>query len=270
MDKIEKLEAIVKSYGSALVAFSGGVDSAFVLKVARDVLGKERVKAVTAKSPSLPERELEEACALARALDVDQLVIETEELKKQGYQANEGDRCYFCKETLYETLRPVADAEGLREILNGTQLDDLGDHRPGLKAAEQFRVKSPLVEAGFTKEDVRQYSRLLGLSTWDKPAEACLSSRIPHGERVTVEKLGQVEKAEGLLKDLGFRVVRVRHHGAIARIEVGQDEMEKFSDEALCLRVVEHLKSLGFLYVTLDLQGYRVGSLNRARGVPQA
>ncbi len=261
-DKFEKLKNIIRSYESVLVAFSGGVDSAFVLKVARDVLGRANVKAVTAKSDSLPEREFEESRLLARDMDVEQLVIETREIEKPGYVENAGSRCFFCKETLYETLRPLAEEQGFREICNGTNLDDLGDYRPGLKAAEQFDVKSPLVEAGFTKQDVRHCSRLLGLAVADKPAQACLSSRIPHGEKVTPEKLEQIERAEDYLKDLGFKVVRVRHHGSVARIEVSRDEIERFFDEPLREQITEAFKSFGFLYIALDLQGYRVGSLN--------
>lgn len=265
LEKLKKLKNIIRSYESALVAFSGGVDSAFVLKVARDVLGREKVKAVTAKSDSLPAREFEESRALALALDAEQLVIETREIEKPGYSENTGERCFFCKETLYEALRPLAEEQGLKEIFNGTNLDDLGDYRPGLKAAEQFGVKSPLVEAEFTKADVRHYSRLLGLGVAEKPAAACLSSRVPYGEKVTPEKLEQIEKAEDYLKDLAFKVVRVRHHGSVARIEVGREEMARFFDEPLRRKITDAFKSFGFLYIALDLQGYRVGSLNDGR-----
>ena len=260
--KYEKLQTIIRGYESALVAFSGGADSAFVLKVARDCLGRDKAKAVTAKSESLPARELEAARELAREIGAEQVVIETREIEKAGYAENNGERCYFCKETLYQAMRPLADEQGFREIVNGTNLDDLGDFRPGLKAAEQFGVKSPLVEAGFTKADVRHYARLLGLATADKPAAACLSSRVPYCEKVTPEKLAQIEKCEDYLKDLGFKVVRVRHHGSVARIELGRGEMPRFFDEELRDQVAAAFKSFGFLYITLDLQGYRVGSLN--------
>ncbi len=262
--KLEKLREIIRSYESVLVAFSGGADSTFVLKVAREVLGREKVKAVTAQSASLPQKEFEASCELARLIDVDQLVIETREMEKSGYTDNAVSRCYFCKETLYEMIRPLADQAGFREICNGTNVDDLDDYRPGLKAAEQFAIKSPLVEAGLAKSDVRHFSRELGLSTWDKPAQACLASRIPYGEKVTDEKLDQVERAEDFLRELGFRVVRVRHHGSVARIEVGREEMERFLDEEIRAEIDRALRSLGFLYITLDLQGYRVGSLNEA------
>lgn len=264
-EKFERLKGIIRAYESVLVAFSGGVDSAFVLKVARETLGRERVKAVTAKSASFPARELEASCELARWMDVEQIVVETREMEKPGYVDNTVERCYFCKETLYEMIRPLADAEGFREVCNGTNLDDREDYRPGLKAAEQFAIRSPLVEAGFTKADVRYFSRELGLPTWDKPAQACLSSRIPYGQKVTDEKLEQIERAEDYLRDLGFGVIRVRHHGSVARIEVGRAEMDRFFDEGFRDTVSRALKSMGFLYITLDLQGYRVGSLNEAR-----
>jgi len=262
--KYEKLQNIIRAYESALVAFSGGVDSAFVLKAARDVLGPDKVRAVTAQSQSLPAREFEASRELAREIGAEQIVIETREMEKEGYVENTGERCYFCKETLYEAMRPLAEEQGFKEIVNGTNLDDLGDFRPGLKAAAQFGVKSPLVEAGFTKADVRHYARLLGLSIADKPAAACLSSRVPYGEKVTPEKLVQIEKCEDYLKDLGFKVVRVRHHGSMARIELGREEMPRFFDEVLRDQVTAAFQSFGFLYVTLDLQGYRLGSLNAA------
>lgn len=260
--KYEKLQNIIRDYESVLVAYSGGVDSAFVLKVARDCLGRHKAKAVTAKSESLPEREFEASRELAREIGAEQIVIETREMEKAGYVENTGERCYFCKETLYEAMRPLADEQGFREIVNGTNLDDLVDFRPGLKAAAQFGVKSPLVEAGFTKADVRHYARLLGLSVADKPAAACLSSRLPYGEKVTPEKLAQIESCENYLKDLGFKVVRVRHHGDVARIELGRGEMPRFFNEKLRDQVAAAFKAFGFLHITLDLQGYRAGSLN--------
>lgn len=263
-EKLEKLRKVFRSYGSALVAFSGGADSTFVLKVARDALGKDRVKAATAKSESLAEREFEASQTLARLIDVEQIVIETRELDKEGYAANSPDRCFFCKETLYETLIPIARREGLAVICNGTHVDDLGDYRPGLRAARDFSISSPLVEAGFTKADIRRSSRELGLPTWDKPAEPCLSSRIPYGERVTPEKLERIEKAEDFLKGLGFRVVRVRHHGDMARIETDREELETLLDPATRERITQAFRSFGFQYVTVDLEGFRTGSLNRA------
>lgn len=264
-ERLEKLKAIIRSYESALVAFSGGADSAFVLKVARDALGRSKVRAVTAKSASLPARALVDSEDLARLIDVEQIVIETDEIEKPDYAANPADRCYFCKQTLYEAMRPIAERGHFKVIANGTNVDDLRDDRPGLRAAEEFFVRSPLVEAGFTKADVRHFSELLGLPTWDKPAEACLASRVPYGEPVTREKLSQIERAEGFLKDLGFRVVRVRHHGSLARIEIGRDEMARFHDDELRVRVAKALGDLGFTYVSLDLAGYRTGSLNEGK-----
>jgi uncharacterized protein len=251
------------SYDSLLVAFSGGVDSTFVLKVARDVLGKEQVKAVTARSESLSSREFEESIALAREIDVDQIVIRTRELEKEGYRENSPERCYFCKEELYQKLSELKESLGVRVIANGINCDDLNDVRPGIQAAKDFGIRSPLLEAGFSKEDVRHFSRVLGLPTWDKPALACLSSRIPHGEEVTGEKLRQIEQGEEALWALGFRNVRLRHHGKMARIEVDKDEIAKFFDPVLRERILSSLKALGFQYVTVDLEGYRQGSLSK-------
>jgi len=210
MQKLNRLRDIIRSYKRVLVAFSGGCDSAFVLKVARDVLGRENVLAVIAKSPSLPKRELEEARQIAGEIGSPLLEIETRELEDPRYAANPVNRCYFCKSELYSHLVPLAQERGFNFILNGTNRDDLGDWRPGLAAAREHEIKSPLVEAGFTKEEIRSTSRELGLSTWSKPQAACLSSRIPYGRSVTREGLRQVERGEEVLKDLGFRTVRLR------------------------------------------------------------
>jgi len=266
--KFEHLKKLIGSYGSLLVAFSGGVDSTFVLKVARDVLGKEQVKAVTARSESLSSREFEESIALAREIDVDQIVIRTQELEKPGDRENSPERCYFCKEELYERLSELKETLGARVIANGINCDDLSDVRPGIQAAKDFGIRSPLLEAGFSKEDVRHFSRVLGLPTWDKPALACLSSRIPHGEEVTPEKLRQIEQGEEALWALGFRNVRLRHHGKTARIEVEKEELSKFFDPELREKIVVSLKAIGFLYITLDLEGYRQGSLNETKVTP--
>ena len=257
------LNEILLSYRRVLVAFSGGSDSAFVLKMAREVLGKENVLAVIAKSPSLPARELEEARQIAREIDAELLEIETRELENSNYAANSVNRCYFCKSELYSRLEPVAKERGFHFILNGTNTDDLGDWRPGLKAAGEHAVKSPLVEAAFNKEAVRLASRSLGLSTWSKPQAACLSSRIPFGASVTADKLRQVERGEEILKELGFRVVRLRWLGATALIEVGLEETKTFfQNPAVRKKTIEGLKFLGFETIDLSLEGYHSGRFN--------
>jgi len=263
LDKLRSLEEIFRSYGRVLVAFSGGADSAFVLKVAREVLGKENVLAVIAKSPSLPASELEEARAVASEIDAPLVEIETRELDNPNYTANPVNRCYFCKTELYSHLAPLARELGFSHIVNGTNQDDLGDWRPGLKAAQENQIKSPLVEAGFTKKEIREASQQLGLSTWSKPQAACLSSRIPFGMDVTPERLEQVEQSEAVLKNLGFEVVRLRWFDKNAQIEVGPDETRIFFQDAeIREKVFAQLKNLGFETVELNLQGYRTGRFN--------
>ena len=259
--KLEQLKNIIAGYGSVLVAFSGGVDSAFVLKVARDVLGRERTKAVTAKSESVPEREINKAKELARELNVEHRVIQTRELENKNYRTNPINRCYFCKTELYNRLLPIAQEWKLEVICNGTNLDDLGDFRPGQSAAEEHGVKSPLVEAALTKEDIRYLSRQLDLPVWDKPAEPCLSSRFPYGHGITPEKLKQVETGENFLKDLGFRVVRLRHFGNKARLELGREEFIRVTDISLRIEVTDFIRSLGFK--TVVFEPYQSGRLNQ-------
>ncbi len=262
-DKLSKLRETLRSSERVLVAFSGGADSAFVLKVARDVLGKENVLAVIAKSPSLPASELEEARAVASEIDAPLAEIETHELDNPNYTANSVNRCYFCKTELYSHLAPIARELGFSAIVNGTNQDDLGDWRPGLKAASENQIKSPLVEAGFTKREIREVSQKLGLSTWSKPQAACLSSRIPFGTDVTPERLEQVEQGEALLKNLGFEVVRLRWFGKNAQIEVGLEETGIFFQGAeIREKVFAQLKDLGFETIELNLQGYRTGRFN--------
>ena len=261
--KWDTLQEIIQGYERVLVAFSGGCDSAFVLKVARDSLGKEKVLAVIAKSPSLPESELKEAREIAREIDAELLEIETNELENPDYTANPANRCYFCKNELYSHLLSIAERLGFRFILNGTNQDDLGDWRPGLKAAEEYEIKSPLVEASFTKSEIRETSQALGLSTWSKPQAACLSSRIPYGTAVTSERLKQVEEGEEILKGLGFEVVRLRWLGEKALVEVGADETQIFfRNSETRQKAVTRLKALGFQSILVDLHGYRPGRFN--------
>jgi len=291
-NKLEQLRELIGSYGSCLVAYSGGVDSAFLARVARDVLSDKSL-AVIADSPSLPRRELQEALEIAEQFRIPVRVVRTKEFENPDYLANPNNRCYFCKHELFEELTPIALGEGFAVIAYGENASDAGDFRPGARAASEFQVRAPLKEVGLTKAEIRELSAQLGLPTADKPQMACLSSRIPYGEEVTPEKLRMIETAENRLRDLGFHDVRVRHHelkvsGAtfqvsgegnaviatpdtsrlaprksyLARIEVGVAEIPRFLQNETFLGVAAVLKQIGYAHVTLDLQGYRPGNLN--------
>ena len=267
MNKLQALKESLGAMESVLVAYSGGVDSTFLLKVARDVLG-DRAVAVTALSESYAQAELADAKRFAAEMGARHLLIETRELDEAGYRANSPERCFFCKDELFTKLAPIAEREGLKYVVYGEIADDRSDHRPGARAAKERRIRAPLAETGLTKLEIRRLSKEMGLSTWDKPSMACLSSRIPYGSEVTPEKLRAVEQAEEVLRGLGLRQYRVRHHDSIARIEVDQRDLEELVRSPIRELVIEKVKAAGFQYVALDLQGYRTGSLNEVILMP--
>ena len=271
---LDQLKTVLRSCGRTLVAYSGGVDSVLLAKVAHDAIGDDAL-AVIADSPSLPRRELQEALEIAQQFGFPVRVIKTDEMADANYTSNPSNRCYFCKSELFEQLAEIAQREGWQTIVYGENASDVGDHRPGATAAKEFQVRAPLKEVGLTKAEIRELSAQLGLPTADKPQMACLSSRIPYGKPVTEEALGMIEAAENILRDAGFYEVRVRHHDMgnsksearnpkryMARIEIGVDEFERFLGEELRASVTRALKNIGYAYVTLDLQGYRRGSTN--------
>ena len=261
--KTEKLETTFAEMGAVLVAFSGGIDSTLVLKMAYDTLGENAI-AVVAVSPTFPSEELEDVQQISREIGGKLITTHTNQLEIASFVRNNASRCYHCKTDLYDLFEPIKQETGISTVVDGTNMDDLGDDRPGIQAAREHGVRSPLVETGFTKAEVRALAQHLGLSNWDKPAAACLSSRIPRGLLITEMNLRRVEKAEAILKQEGFRHVRVRDHEGIARIEVGREEIDRFFETMRRQRITEGLKGLGFRWVTLDLEGYQVGGGNNS------
>ena len=261
-EKFIKLREIFLSMEKVVVAYSGGVDSTLLLRVAKESLREGNVVAVTALSPLYPDRELAGAKKMAQEMGVKHILIESNELEIEGFSKNPSNRCYFCKKELFEEMQNLARKEAISFVVEGSTLDDEKDHRPGRRAIQELGIRSPLQEARFTKEDVRELSRTLGLPTWDKPSFACLASRFPYGEEITPEGLRMVDEAENFLFSLGFKQVRVRHYQSLARIEVYPEEMSRLMNGSLREKVVNCLKKIGYRYVTLDLQGFRSGSMN--------
>jgi uncharacterized protein len=261
-EKYATLQDIIRAMGSAVVAFSGGVDSTFLLRVARDVLGPGKVVALTATSPTYPQYEFEEACKLAAEFGIRQIVVESNELEIPGFSQNDPRRCYYCKQELFSICRAKAEELGFAVILDGSNVDDLKDFRPGREAACELAVRSPLMEAELTKDEIRTLSRQLGLPTWQKQPFACLSSRFPYGTEITPERLTRVDRCETFLRQRDFRNYRVRYHGETARIEVAPEEIPRLLEEQLRRELVREFKAAGFTYVALDLEGYRTGSMN--------
>jgi len=263
LQKAAALEARLAALGSVLVAYSGGVDSAFLAVTATRILG-ERALCVTADSPSYPDHHRDLAIGTARAFNLRHEMVPTSEVEHPEYRANPANRCYYCKHELYTHLTAIARARGFAAVVDGSNADDRGDYRPGRQAAREFGVLSPLDETGLTKDEIRELARQAGMSTWDEPASACLSSRIPYLTEVTEEKLRTIDAAERVLRDLGFRICRVRHHDTIARLELGKDEIARALEPDVAATIDRELRALGYAHVTIDLRGYRLGSLNEA------
>lgn len=264
--KYNELKAILREMGEVTVAYSGGVDSSFLLKTAHDEL-KDKALGVMADSPSLPRREFEKAREVARLIGARLMIIETREFENQDYLDNPVNRCFFCKSELFSRIEEIAGDKRFRNVIDGSNLDDEGDYRPGMKAKENHMVRSPLKEAGLTKAEIRELSRKLGLPTWDKDELACLSSRFPYGEKITIKKVRMVEEAENFLTDLGFRNVRARHSGTSVRIEVDPSQISMLLDPAVRVDIASKFRKIGYKQVSVDLEGYRRGSLNAAAGI---
>lgn len=263
--KFEELKELLRGTGGAVVAFSGGVDSTFLLKVAHMILG-ERAVALTTSSPTVPPGELESAEKLAELIGCQHMIVSSHELENTSFSQNPVNRCYFCKDELYRICRSQADRLGITTVVDGTNLDDLKDHRPGLKAAKEWHIRHPLVEARMTKEEIRRHSRDLNLPSWDKPAIACLSSRFPYGIEINLENLEKIAACERFLQELRFREFRVRYHGDLVRIELARQEIDRLFDPITREAIVLRFKEIGFTFVSLDLQGYRTGSMNEPLG----
>ena len=261
--KLGKLREIIFREGSAVVAFSGGVDSTFLLRVASEILGRGLL-AVTATSPTYTESELNGARKLAKSFGVRHMIVDSNELKIPNFAGNPVNRCYYCKSELFSILRKIADSKGMKAVFDGSNADDESDYRPGRKAAKEIGVLSPLSEAGLSKDEIRTLSRRLGLKTWDKPSMACLASRFPYGTKITSKRLKMVEAAEAALKLMGFRTVRVRYEGDTARIELGQEEIRKAARKPTREKIAREFRKIGFVYSALDIEGYRTGSMNLA------
>jgi len=266
IEKYSHLKSIFKHLHSTVVAFSAGVDSTLLLKVAHDVLGGNAI-AITAVSPTYPAEELEEAKLLAKQIDARLLLIKTNEINDENFSSNPSDRCFFCKSELFTLLKQEADKLNLRHVVYGANADDLRDFRPGMKAAKKLHAVAPLLEAHLTKEEIREISRELGLKTWNKPSYACLASRIPYGTKITVDALGKIEAGERILHAFGFKQSRLRYHNEIARIEILPEDFARLFQNDIRARIIEQLKNIGFRYITIDLEGYRTGSMNSGNDI---
>jgi uncharacterized protein len=245
-----------------LLAFSGGVDSTFLLKICVDVLGKDNVVGVTALSDSYTKDEQEYAKSIAKNVGIEHVLLTTDEMSDNTFVSNTPERCYYCKKHLFHALKNLAEARKIECILDASNSDDENDYRPGRRAAKEFSIQSPLIEAGITKEDIRRYSKALGLNSWKKPANPCLASRIPYGDEITKDKLKMIEEAEIFLRNMGFKTVRVRHHGKVARIEIPKQDIRRLVENQVRTKIIAHFKHLGFVWIAMDIEGYRTGSLN--------